>query len=81
MYLAEKTGKFIPSVPKKYSQVIQWQMFQMSGVGPMMSQANVFYRYFREKIPAALITLLNLVYLFGSFDILQSTYLSLFKCG
>lgn len=54
MYLADKTGKFIPSDPKKYSQVIQWLMFQMSGVGPMMGQANVFYRYFPEKIPAAI---------------------------
>lgn len=54
MYLADKTGKFIPSDPKKYSQVMQWLMFQMSGVGPMMGQANVFYRYFPEKIPAAI---------------------------
>lgn len=54
MYLAEKTGKFISSNPKKYSQVIQWLMFQMGGVGPMMGQANVFYRYFPEKIPAAI---------------------------
>jgi len=54
MYLAEKTGKFIPSNPKKHSQVIQWLMFQMGGVGPMMGQANVFYRYFPEKIPAAI---------------------------
>lgn len=54
MYLAEKTGKLIPSDPKKYSQVIQWLMFQIGGVGPMMGQANVFYRYFPEKIPAAI---------------------------
>lgn len=54
MYLAEKTGQFIPADPKKYSQVIQWLMFQMSGVGPMMGQANVFYRYFPTKIPAAI---------------------------
>ena len=54
MYLAEKTGRFIPSDPKKYSQVMQWLMFQMGGVGPMMGQANVFYRYFPEKIPAAI---------------------------
>lgn len=54
MYLAEQTGKFIPADPKKYSQVIQWLMFQMGGVGPMMGQANVFYRYFPEKIPAAI---------------------------
>ncbi|MGJ8694460.1 MAG: glutathione S-transferase family protein [Thalassotalea sp.] len=54
IYLAEKSGKFIPSDPKKYSQVIQWLMFQIGGVGPMMGQANVFYRYFPEKIPAAI---------------------------
>ncbi|MFT4940333.1 MAG: GST-like protein [Paraglaciecola sp.] len=54
MYLAEKTGKFIPKDAKSYSRVIQWLMFQMGGVGPMMGQANVFYRYFPEKIPAAI---------------------------
>ena len=54
LYLAEKTGKFLPADPKKRSQTIQWLMFQMGGVGPMMGQANVFYRYFPEKIPAAI---------------------------
>ncbi|KKD58020.1 glutathione S-transferase [Grimontia sp. AD028] len=54
IYLAEKTGKFLPTEPKKKSQVLQWLMFQMGGVGPMMGQANVFYRYFPEKIPAAI---------------------------
>ncbi|WP_414828769.1 glutathione S-transferase family protein [Alteromonas sp. H39] len=54
LYLAEKTGKFLPSSPKEKSQVIQWLMFQMGGIGPMMGQANVFHRYLEEKIPIAI---------------------------
>ncbi len=51
IYLAEKTGKFLPTDSKKKSQVIQWIMFQMGGIGPMQGQANVFFRYWDKKIP------------------------------
>lgn len=54
VYLAEKTGRLMPPDPKGRSQVMQWLMFQMGGVGPMMGQANVFYRYLPEKIPLAI---------------------------
>jgi GST-like protein len=53
MYLAEKTGKFLPQDPAKRYAVIQWLMFQMGGVGPMFGQANYFYRM-QEKVPAAI---------------------------
>ncbi|MBH1987605.1 MAG: glutathione S-transferase N-terminal domain-containing protein [Burkholderiales bacterium] len=54
IYLAEKTGRLMPSDAKGRSRVIQWLMFQMGGVGPMMGQANVFHRYFPEKIQPAI---------------------------
>ena len=54
IYLAEKTGRLMPSDAKGRSRVIQWLMFQMGGIGPMMGQANVFYRYFPEKFQPAI---------------------------
>jgi GST-like protein len=54
IYLAEKTGELMPTDFKGRSKVLQWLMFQMGGVGPMMGQANVFYRYFPEKIQPAI---------------------------
>jgi len=54
IYLAEKTGRLMPADVKGRSRVMQWLMFQMAGVGPMMGQANVFYRYAPEKIPYAI---------------------------
>ena len=54
IYLAEKTGRLMPADGKGRSLVLQWLMFQMGGVGPMMGQANVFFRYFPEKIQPAI---------------------------
>ena len=54
IYLADKKGELIPTSTKERSNVIQWLMFQMSGIGPMMGQANVFFRYMPEKIPTAI---------------------------
>ncbi len=54
IYLAEKTGKFLSTEPKKRAETLSWLMFQMGGIGPMMGQANVFFRYFPEKIQPAI---------------------------
>jgi len=55
IYLAEKFGMLLGDPdPQVRSRTIQWLMFQMGGLGPMMGQANVFYRYTPEKIPFAI---------------------------
>jgi GSH-dependent disulfide-bond oxidoreductase len=54
VYLAEKAGRLLPTERRARARVMSWLMFQMGGVGPMMGQANVFFRYFPEKLPAAI---------------------------
>lgn len=54
VYLAEQTGRLMAQDTMGRSLVMQWLMFQMAGIGPMMGQANVFFRYLPEKIPVAI---------------------------
>ncbi|MHC8301212.1 glutathione S-transferase family protein [Pseudomonas sp. ZS1P83] len=54
IYLAELSGKLLPKDPRGRSVVLQWLMFQVGGIGPMQGQANVFFRYFPEKLQGAI---------------------------
>jgi len=54
IYLAEKTGRLLPTDKEGRSRALQWLMFQMGGVGPMMGQANVFFRYWHEVYQPAI---------------------------
>lgn len=54
MYLADKTGKLLPEQMRARYDVVQWLMFQMGGVGPMLGQAHHFLGYAPEKIPYAM---------------------------
>jgi GSH-dependent disulfide-bond oxidoreductase len=54
LYLAAKTGRFLPTDLTARYEVLQWLMFQMGGVGPMLGQAHHFRLYAPEKIPYAI---------------------------
>ena len=51
IYLAEKSGRFLPTEPVARMEVIQWLMFQMGGIGPMFGQVHHFLRAAKEKVP------------------------------
>src|SRR3979409_1572304 len=54
IYLAAKTGRFLPQEMRARSNVIAWVMWQMSGLGPMLGQHGHFALYAPEKIPYAI---------------------------
>ncbi len=54
VYLAEKTGRFLPTDLRERKQVFEWLFWQMGGFGPMLGQNHHFTRYAPEKIPYAI---------------------------
>lgn len=59
LYLASKTGKFLPADIRDRWSTLQWLMFQMGGVGPMLGQAHHFRNYAQVKIPYAIDRYIN----------------------
>jgi GST-like protein len=59
IYLAEKTGQFMPTDLRKKFDVLQWLMWQMGGLGPMAGQNHHFSAYAPEKIPYAITRYVN----------------------
>ncbi len=53
IYLAEKTGRLMPNDPRERYEALQWLMFQMASVGPMLGQAHHFLRFAPERVPYA----------------------------
>jgi GST-like protein len=54
IYLAEKTGRFLPSAARPRLEVLQWLMWQMGNFGPMLGQAHHFRRFAKETVPYAI---------------------------
>jgi GST-like protein len=54
VYLAEKTGRFLPRDPRGRVDVLQWVMWQMGGLGPMLGQHGHFKLYAKDRIPYAI---------------------------
>ena len=78
LYLAGKTGRLLPSDTRGKYEVLQWLMFQMGGVGPMLGQAHHFRIYAPEKLPYAIERYTREAHrLYGVMDkrLAQSTYL------